>query len=189
MYKFLAAALALASISAPAHALVLVSQNDNGVGTSNVASSVDTLGVDYDFTGFGTIDVTFTVEAADIAAPLAFNSNINNFIGLGISDLNVTIAGATFDVIGSVTPSFSLLNSLTVTGNELDAVFTDEPFSIVIGDPLVTGQGTDFTIDFSAANVGDTFTISVTAAPEPASIALFGLGMLAAGAAVRRRRA
>ena len=55
----------------------------------------------------------------------------------------------------------------------------------------VSGSGSDL-LGFDSDNMNSAFVlddVSVTSAPEPSALALFAVGMLGVGAAVRRRKA
>lgn len=104
------------------------------------------------------------------------------------------VANVEYTVFGLLqkTGSASSYNRFSVWVNPT----SDEMQSFTGADAVATGLSglTSFnTIGFRTANLSDNLTVridnlSVSAVPEPASVLLAGLGLLAAGAASRRRR-
>lgn len=181
-----AAALAAVLCAPSAHAFNITSEVANGNGLSTGFSDPTLLAVDVAFLNSVPVSVTGTLEQADVGGSIAFNSVLTNTFGnFGRVLLSLT-PGATF-VLGSVedinggTPAAAL----TGGGSGAEVVPAGGVDEIYLGDVFTNGL-TDWRIQFAGLDIGDSFTLSISSVPEPASLALVLGGIALLGVARRR---
>lgn len=187
MKKHLLALAAAASLAvvAPAHAALF-----NGVigGTSATVADFSTDGLisfDIDFASLGSATLGYTVSAADVNG-LSFNAVLRNYTGEGIGAYTFSLSSGLFGNLGTVTPQFGGLSDIAFNGADAIVKFSPMEFlDVKIGNPLGDG-GVDWTI--VGLNALDTFSITVSAVPEPETLALLLSGLGAVGWITRRRR-
>ena len=180
----LAAALALAGL-APAHAA-----DFNGVVGASPATVVDystdgLISFDIDFPSLTSATLGYTITAADMLGGLSFNAVLRNLTGEGLDQYTFSLSSGLFGNLGTVTPQFGGLSDIAFNGADAIVKFSPmELLDVKIGNPLGDG-GVDWTI--VGLNALDTFSITVSAVPEPETYALMlpGLGLIALS--VRRR--
>lgn len=151
------------------------------------------LAFDLDFHSLGTTTLNYVVGAADTAG-LSFSAMLNNFTGGAITGFNFVISGGEFAYSGTVTRLFNglLLSDVNFNGASAGIDFGGAEFGDVeLGNALVgsatpTPGALDWTINGLSA--GDVLSISVTAVPEPESIAMLLAGLGVIGAVARRRQ-
>lgn len=182
----LAAALSLAGL-APAHAATFT-----GVVGSTPATvadySVDGLiSFDIDFSSITSATLGYTIGAMDVGG-LSLNAMLRNFTGAGLEGYTFGLSSGSFGSLGTVTRQFGGASVIDFNGGNATVSFSPLEFlDVEIGDPLFAGAGRlDWTI--LGLNAGDTLNITVSAVPEPETLALLlsGLGMV--GWITRRRR-
>jgi PEP-CTERM motif len=184
----LAACAAALLAAAPAHAITIgtVTANGNTVDTSFSTASM--LSVAVDARNNLPVSVQVLTEAGDPAV-LALNGLVRNLIGLGIPQVRLTLTGASFANAGGATGTFGSVPSVSGGGNGSSwAAITLAPSEMVevsFGDWFQDGSQPDFGINL--AGVDGAFTLSVTAVPEPGTVALWALGIAALGGVARRR--
>ncbi len=144
---------------------------------------------DLDFQSLGTTTVSYLIGAADMAS-LSFNAMLRNFTGEGITGFNFIISSGEFAYSGTVSRQFdgSLITAIDFNGASAGVDLGSPEFlDIEIGDPLaVAGGRLNWAINGLSA--GDVLNISVTAVPEPESIAMLLAGLGVLGAVARRRQ-
>ncbi|MFY7864300.1 PEP-CTERM sorting domain-containing protein [Roseateles sp.] len=148
---------------------------------------------DLDFAKIGSTTLNFSVEADDLSQPLlSFNALVRNLSGQGFEAVSVQLKGASFAApVGSIsTDGFQPVLARGSNSQSLWAQFAKPGVTteFYLGNPLLQNGASDWTLDLTGAQVGDTFSISV-AVPEPESYALMLSGLALVGWLARRRRA
>jgi hypothetical protein len=176
----LASALA-ASLFAAASASAVTIANVSGSGALTFQNTgPGLLQADFALGSTQSVTLDLTVEAGD-AGGITFDSFVDLLGPFGTNGITLALTnGATFSTIGSAVAAFSTA-SISGSGSGVAVNFSPREFaSVVLGD--IGSGGTDWVITPGA---GD-FSLTITAVPAPAALALFGLGL--AGLAVSRRR-
>ncbi len=176
------AALALLAAAGAAQAAIVVTFNAAPVNT--VFGSYSEAGYNFSYTGGG---IAYTWDAGSPNS----NGTPNLILGFSpVDEITITkVGGGVFTLISAdlAVSWYSVVspNTITVNGSVfgIDSTLTTYAFNTT---------GTSFTISGLASNdgywVGDNFTFSGTAVPEPASWAMLIAGFGLTGAAMRRRR-
>jgi hypothetical protein len=144
------------------------------------------------------LDLTYTATSGAAGGTVFLFASDTDFLGLGSKTLELTNGGTNSGGSGTITArawggtnntalSFSGANLLCTLGPQSGASFSGgiscpltpavSPFSLTIGVAITRTTAGTTTGDANFATV-----------PEPATMAVFGLGMLGAGIAARRRR-
>jgi opacity protein-like surface antigen len=161
----------------------------NGDGLATDYSTDGLIAFELDFQSLGTTTLSYVIGAADTAS-LSFNALLRNFTGEGITGFNFSISGGEFVYSGTVTRQFdgSLITDIDFNGAHASVDLGSPEFlDVEIGDPLMAGGGR-FDWGFTGLSAGDVLNISVTAVPEPESIAMLLAGLGVIGAVARRRQ-
>ena len=125
-------------------------------------------------------------SAADLLGGLSFNAVLRNLTGEGLDQYTFSLSSGLFGNLGTVTPQFGGLSDIAFNGADAIVKFSPMEFlDVEIGNPLGNG-GVDWTI--VGLNALDTFSITVSAVPEPETLALLLSGLGAVGWITRRRR-
>lgn len=176
-----AATATLAWACSPASALVLLNSSTAGNSVAADYSAPGLLSFDIDFSDRAPVTLAYTVEAADLLAPITFNAILRNLTGLGQNSYGLSLSGGTFDTVGSVTRFFGGNTAVGGTPqNVLINFSTPEFFDVQVGNPLGNNAlANDWLLNLSGLQVGSTFSITASV-PEPSTYALmFGaLGLL-----------
>jgi hypothetical protein len=185
------AGLALALGAAPAaQAATLVSTQAGGGNIVSDFAAPGLVAFDLDLVaGHVPTVVEYTLDAADLAGPLEFNSVVRSFLGAGLPRLVVGFEGVSLASLGSVTRAFGGSTAATVgTGGAwVELLFTPaEFFDVQLGNPLAQALPVNWILNTTGLVVGDRIRISMTV-PAPAGLPLVALALLTAGVALRRR--
>lgn len=187
--------LGAALIAAPGHAALVsvIEDNGNSVDTSYSGPGVAAIDIAFNDTNVNSVSsvvANVEIEQGDLGSPLALNGLLDNFGFENFEEIRITLDGAMFSFNGSVVPAFSNVALVGGAGNQALRIFFDgpgEPYGVELGN---TGfGGTDFGIDISGLNLGDSFNITYEAVgvPAPAAMGLMLLGMGGLAAARRRK--
>jgi opacity protein-like surface antigen len=161
----------------------------NGDATAADYSTDGQISFDLDFINLGTTTLSYVIGAADTAS-LSFNALLRNFTGDGITGFNFSISGGEFLYSGTVTRQFdgSLITDIDFNGAHASVDLGSPEFlDVEIGDPLAYAGGR-MNWGLTGLSAGDVLNISVTAVPEPESIAMLLAGLGVLGAVARRRQ-
>lgn len=184
-----AAALAAAIAAGPAQALALVGSGGSA-GSLTDYSDEGLLSFDAEFTGSaGRIVATYAIEAGDLLAPVDFNALLLNLTGEGLGGYVLSLSAGQFSGAGTVTRFFGGSTEVTGLGSGTMTLDFDTPefFDVEVGDVFGAPGSANWLVDFSGLQVGDRVRLSVSAVPEPGTLALAAtvLGLTLLG---RRRR-
>lgn len=182
----LVAALSLAGL-APAQAATFTGVVGSTSATVADFSADGLIAFDIDFPSLTSTTLGYTISAMD-SGGLSFNAVLRNFTGAGLEGFTFGLSSGSFGALGTVTRQFGGASVIDFNGGNATVSFSPLEFlDVEIGDPLLAGAGRlDWTI--LGLNAGDTLNITVSAVPEPETLAMLlsGLGMV--GWIVRRRR-
>ena len=166
--------LTLTGGSATNTAMATISQFTFGTGGS--AGSVSTIFLTNGATGSLTSSVTLT-------DPKSYNDFYQAFTPGSLLKFNVTIATTSFNTPIPDNFSFSILDSSRTPVPTSDPSTADTLLNLDLTGPMPTIHTYASTSTGLAAP-----TVTFATVPEPASLTMLGLGLLAAGAMARRRR-
>ncbi len=192
---WLAATSVVILATAPAHAFsingVVTGGNtvDTSFSTSTGPAAARMLSLDIGVLNTTPISVNLSFDAGDPAV-LPLNGLLNNLVGLGFEQINLSLSGASFALpLGSAAGSgFGAVAS--VSGNANGALISfvgPETFAASVGDWLLNGSGQNFGI-LTTPGGNASLTIT-TAVPEPGSLALMLAGVAGLAGVCQRRRA
>lgn len=149
------------------------------------------LAFDIDFSSRAPVTLSFTLDAADLAAgQLSFNSLVRNLSGLGFDHVTVSLNGLSFASAGTITTD-GFVNVVSSGSNASAAWANFGPAltsEFYIGSPLGAPGTSDWVLSLAGRQVGDTFSVTV-AVPEAESYAMAVAGLAVLGLAMRRRKA
>lgn len=188
MKKHLLALAAAASLSAlaPAHAAVYTGVVGSTGATVADYTAGSLISFDIDFASLGSATLGYTIDAADVLNGLSFNAVLRNITGEGLGAYTFGLSSGLFGNLGTVTRQFGGSSDVSFSGADAIVKFSPMEFlDVEIGNPLGYG-GTDWRI--SGLNAGDTLNITVSAVPEPETLALLLSGLGVVGWITRRRR-
>ncbi|WP_159604978.1 PEP-CTERM sorting domain-containing protein [Hydrogenophaga sp. PBL-H3] len=181
----LVAAAALAGL-APAQAATYTGVVGGTSATVADYSADGLISFDIDFSSLTSTTLGYTIDAADLLGGLSFNAVLRNFTGEGISAYTFGLSSGTFGNLGTVTRQFGGSSDIAFNGANATVSFSPLEFlDVEIGDPLGQG-GVNWTI--AGLSAGDSLNITVSAVPEPESLALLLSGLGVVGWVTRRRR-
>lgn len=184
----IAAALALAA-ALPAQALTFEGAVVQGATAVNDYSAIGLLSFDLDLANGAPAVLSWRIDDEDLLAPIAFNAVIRNLTGAGLQGLTLTLDRGAFASVGSVTRQFSgETSSVTGSGATRTVTFASQEFlDVELGNPLGRTGAQDWTLGQAGFQVGDRFSLTVSAVPEPSQYALLLAGLAGIGWVARRR--
>lgn len=177
-------AFAVSLAAAPASAVTIAATSGTGAVTftNAVPGSIQ---ADVALRIGQSVTLDLEVEAGD-AAGISFDSIVNLLTGYGARAVMIDLSnGAFFSTIGTAVPAFS---SATIGGTSSSAFVRFSPHEFVavaVGDTGFGGTNWVITPGPGDLAIGN-FSLTISAVPAPATLALFGLG-LASIAGLRRR--
>jgi hypothetical protein len=188
MLKTLVAAAALAAL-APAHAATFLGASTQDGTTVTDYSADGLVSFDIDFRSLAPATLNFSIGAADLAAPLSWNSILRNFAGTGLYAYVTTLGSGSFATAGTVTRQFGGSTDISWGGIQARFDFVSPEFlDVEVGNALGTTPGaTNWTL--AGLSAGDTLAITVTPVPEPGTWGLMAAGLGLVGWLARRRTA
>lgn len=185
----IAAALAMAA-ALPAQALTFEGAVTQGATVATDYSTIGLLSFDLDLANGAPAVLSWRIDDEDLLAPIAFNAVIRNYTGAGLQGLVLTLDRGSFGSVGSVTRQFGGDWAVSGSGATRTVTFTpDEFLDVELGNPLGRAGKTDWTLAQAGFQVGDRFSLTVSAVPEPSQVALLLAGLGAVGWGARRRQA
>lgn len=184
----IAAALALAA-ALPAQALTFEGAVVQGATAVNDYSAIGLLSFDLDLANGAPAVLSWRIDDEDLLAPIAFNAVVRNLTGAGLQGLTLTLDRGAFASVGSVTRQFSgEASSVTGSGATRTVTFASQEFlDVELGNPLGRAGAQDWTLGQAGFQVGDRFSLTVSAVPEPSQYALLLAGLAGIGWVARRR--
>lgn len=186
----LLALTALLYAAAPAEALTFEGAVTQGATVATDYSAVGLLSFDLDLANGAPAVLSWRIDDEDLLAPIAFNAVIRNYTGAGLQGLVLALDRGGFGSVGTVTRQFGGGWSVSGSGASRTITFAPEEFlDIELGNALGGAGKTDWTLAQAGFQVGDRFSLTVSAVPEPSQIALLLAGLGAVGAVARRRQA
>ena len=181
---------ALLYAAAPAQALTFEGAVTQGATVATDYSTIGQLSFDLDLANGSPAVLSWRVDDEDLLAPIAFNAVIRNYTGAGLQGLVLTLDRGTFGSVGSVTRQFGGDWAVTGSGAVRTITFTPEDYlDVELGNALGGAGKTDWTLAQAGSQVGDRFSLTVSAVPEPSQVALLLAGLGAVGWVARRRQA
>lgn len=186
-HKTLAIAALAAACSLPAHALTLQGTSTTPGNTIVDYSAAGLLSFDADFSARGSVSAEYRIDDGDLLVD--FSALVRNLTGVGLDGIGIRLSAGSFSGIGTVTRFFGGAAQVLGAGSDAVAIRFDTPeyFDVEIGDVFGNPGRSNWTLDFSGLSVGDRFTITMTAVPEPGTLALLAAA-LSLGLAAHRRR-
>lgn len=171
--------------SSPARAITIGTVNSNGNLVDTSFSNASMLSVGIDAVNTQSVSVQVLTSNSDPAV-LPLNGLLRNLIGLGISQVDLVLSGASFANMGTAVGSFGSVASVTSNGTSVQIRLAPaENFEVALGDWFLNGAGSDFGINLAGNN--GAFTLSVSAVPEPGAWALWAAGLAFVAGLARRR--
>jgi hypothetical protein len=183
-------ALALSIATGAAHGAVLTTSHTAAGNVVTDYSSAGLVSFDLDLAQLRNSTLTFTLEAADLAAPtLSFNALVRNLSGAGLHSFGFQLQGISFaGDEGSVTPAFGSVSNLIADSTGVRVDFgAPEYAELHFGNPTSAAGKFDWTFSTAGLQAGDTFTIT-SAVPEPGNVALMLAGLGVFGLMRRRKQ-
>lgn len=182
--RFLFAAVVASVVAAPASAVTIGAISGTGTVTAtNTAAGL--LQADATLRIGQSVTLDLVVEPGD-SAGISFDSIVSLLTGFGARAVTIDLSnGAFFSTIGSAVPAFSIATIGGTSSSVLIRFSPREFVEVAVGD---TGfGGTDWVITPGPGDLAiGNFSMTISAVPAPAAVALFGLGL--AGIATLRRR-
>jgi hypothetical protein len=196
MKTTLIGALALAAaLSLPqSQAAILTGTTGPATNTVTDYSGAGLAAFDLDLATFAPTTLNFTVEAADLAGPLAFNALVRNLAGTALDDFSLSLNGIAFFAAGSVTPAFGTVGAATFGPHTANVAFSAPEWAeFQFGNALGVPGAADWLLDTRGLRAGDTFTVTAATTraaevPEPSGMLLALTALLGMTAAYKRRR-
>ncbi|URI06981.1 PEP-CTERM sorting domain-containing protein [Aquincola tertiaricarbonis] len=182
-----ALALSLAALATQAQALQLVGVQAAG-NDASVTLNGSSLALDLTLRNSAPVRVELALEAADVGQWLAFNAVVGAAAGAALPGLQLSLQGASFGLVGSVTPAFGQLAS--ISGDDLRQTLQFNPaetYAVDLGAPFGQAGTQDWLLAPTGLQAGDRLALTISAVPEPTTTAMLGLGLAALLVAARRR--
>ncbi|MFY9512002.1 MAG: hypothetical protein WAQ05_13625, partial [Rubrivivax sp.] len=121
----------------------------------------------------GSVSFEVALDAADVGQWLRFNAVIGNASGQGLEQLQLSLTGASFAWVGSVTPSFGALASVAGDDTRQTLQFAPpETYALDLGAPFAQAGTDDWLLAPTGSQAGDRFTVMLSPVPEPGTGAM-----------------
>ncbi|RZI85736.1 MAG: hypothetical protein EOP38_04020 [Rubrivivax sp.] len=182
--KNIIASLALCALtSSPAFAATFIGSQTTGHSVVTDYAAEGLISFDLDLKDWAPVTLSYQLTAADLGAGLDFNAVLRNLSGIGLNHITVSLTGATFQSLGTVTRSFDPAASVALANGGQQAVVnlgSPEYLDIAMGNALGSAGARNWVINTTGLQAGDVLTATV-AVPEPQSHALALVGLIAIG--------
>ena len=186
MNKITSSMLGLAAacllLTPSAHALTLSSVSDQGNVLDTAFTTASQISADVSFVNRQAVSLTFTLDNADAGGSAFLNAILRDVAGGSLDRIALSLSGGasflpegTVTVINSTTPvpvSFS-------AGNTRADVALPSVTEVYVGSPLLDAGTQDWRVSLGTMSAGDSFTVTLSPVPEPASWHLAAACLLA----------
>lgn len=182
-----ALALSLAALATQAQALQLVGVQAGG-NDASVTLNGSSLALDLTLRNSAPVRVELALEAADVGQWLALNAVVGAAAATPLAGLQLSLQGASFGLVGSVTPAFGQLAS--ISGNDVRQTLQfnpAEPYAVTLGGAFGQAGTQDWLLAPTGLQAGDRLALTISAVPEPTTTAMLALGLAALVVAARRK--
>ncbi|MGQ3094162.1 MAG: PEP-CTERM sorting domain-containing protein [Roseateles sp.] len=182
-------ALSLAALLPAAQAITFEGAVTQGATVVDDYSALGLVSFDIDLANTAPVTISWRIDDEDLLGPIDFNAVIRNYTGAGLQGLTLTLDRSGFAGVGSVTRQFGGSTVVGGSGATRTLMFTPVEFlDLELGNALGGAGKQDWTLSQAGFQVGDRFSLTVTAVPEPGQYALLLAGLAGLALLARGRR-